>query len=139
MSWDRIEGQWKQRRGQAVHKWGKVMNDELAAIAGKYEELVGRLQEKYGVAKEETKQHIIQYRATVELLKASNSKLMELQQTLSKLAADRGQAAPSEKSTVEPAAVKKASVKHTQPPTKHARVKPAAASPKKRSTTSSKG
>jgi len=32
MNWDRIEGQWKQRRGKAVHRWGKVMNDELAAI-----------------------------------------------------------------------------------------------------------
>lgn len=84
MSWDRIEGQWKQQRGKAVYHWGKVMNDELAAIAGKYEELVGRLQEKYGVAKEETKQQIRLYRATVEQLKKSNSKLMELQHALSK-------------------------------------------------------
>ena len=48
MNWDRMEGEWKQRRGKAVHHWGKMMNDELAAIAGKYEELVGKLQEKYG-------------------------------------------------------------------------------------------
>ena len=41
MNWDRMEGEWKQHRGRAVHHWGKVMNDELAAIAGKYEELVG--------------------------------------------------------------------------------------------------
>ena len=36
MNWDRMEGGWKQRRGKAVHHWGKMMNDELAAIAGKY-------------------------------------------------------------------------------------------------------
>jgi uncharacterized protein YjbJ (UPF0337 family) len=34
MNWDRIVGQWKQRRGKAVHHWGKMMNDQLAAIAG---------------------------------------------------------------------------------------------------------
>ena len=32
MNWDRLEGEWKQRRGKAVHHWGKVMNDELAAM-----------------------------------------------------------------------------------------------------------
>jgi hypothetical protein len=42
MSWDRIEGQWKQRRGKAMHHWGKMMNDELAEFAGKHEELVER-------------------------------------------------------------------------------------------------
>jgi len=40
MNWDRMEGEWKQRRGKAMHHWGKVMNDDLAAIAGKSEEFV---------------------------------------------------------------------------------------------------
>jgi uncharacterized protein YjbJ (UPF0337 family) len=84
MSWDRIEGQWKQRRGKAVRHWGKMMNDELAAIAGKYEELVGRLQEKYGIANEEAKLRIDEFKRTVEQLKKSNSKLIELQRTLNR-------------------------------------------------------
>ncbi len=58
MNWDRMEGEWKQRRGKAVHHWGKMMNDELAAIAGKYEQLVGRLQEKYGIASEKSKRQV---------------------------------------------------------------------------------
>ena len=58
MNWDRLEGQWKQQRGKSEHRWGKTMNDELAAIMGKYQELVGRLQEKHGVAKEEAEQKI---------------------------------------------------------------------------------
>lgn len=82
MSWDKLEGQWKQRRGKAVHHWGKMMNDELAAIAGKYEELVGRLQEKYGIAKEEAKRQVDDFKKTVEQLKKSNSKLVQLQKTL---------------------------------------------------------
>jgi uncharacterized protein YjbJ (UPF0337 family) len=82
MNWDRVEGQWKQRRGKAVHHWGKVMNDELAAISGKYEELVGRLQEKFGIAKDEARGQIEEYKKSVNLLKKSNRKLMRLQSTL---------------------------------------------------------
>lgn len=78
MNWDRIEGQWKQRRGKAVHHWGKLMNDELAAIAGKHEQLVGMLQEKYGVAKEEAKHQIDEFKNIVGLLKKSNAKLMRM-------------------------------------------------------------
>jgi uncharacterized protein YjbJ (UPF0337 family) len=84
MSWDQIEGQWKQRRGKAMHHWGKMMNDELAAIAGKYEELVGSLQEKYGIAKEEARGQVSEFKRTVELLKRSNNKLIEAQKTLNR-------------------------------------------------------
>jgi uncharacterized protein YjbJ (UPF0337 family) len=84
MGWDRIEGQWKQRRGKAIHHWGKMMNDELAAIAGKYEELVGRLQEKYGVAKEEANRQVDEFKKTVGLLKEANNKLIIMQKALSR-------------------------------------------------------
>ena len=84
MGWDRIEGQWKQRRGKAIHHWGKMMNDELAAIAGKYEELVGRLQENYGIAKEEARRQVDEFNTTVELLKESNNKLIKTQKALNK-------------------------------------------------------
>jgi len=82
MNWDRVEGQWKQRRGKAVRHWGKMMNDELAAIAGKYEELVGRLQERYGIATEEARGQVARYKETVEQLKESNGKLMDLQKDM---------------------------------------------------------
>jgi len=52
MNWDRIEGASKQRRGKAVRHWGRVMNDELAGAAGRYEQLVGELQERFGSMKE---------------------------------------------------------------------------------------
>jgi uncharacterized protein YjbJ (UPF0337 family) len=93
VNWDRLEGQWKQQRGKALHQWGQMMNDELAAIFGQYEELVGRLQEKYGIAKEEAKQQVDLFKMqcaacrlrTVEQMKKSNSKLMEMQKALDKL------------------------------------------------------
>jgi uncharacterized protein YjbJ (UPF0337 family) len=69
MNWDQIVGQWKQRREKAVHHWGKVMNDELAGVAGKYEELAGKLQKKYGIAKEEAKRQVNEFKKMVEQLK----------------------------------------------------------------------
>jgi uncharacterized protein YjbJ (UPF0337 family) len=77
-----MEGEWKQRRGRAMHHWGKVMNDDLAAIAGKYEEFVGRLQERYGIAKEEANQQVKDFKETIGRLKKSNSHLMQLRKTL---------------------------------------------------------
>jgi uncharacterized protein YjbJ (UPF0337 family) len=74
-----MEGGWKQRRGKAVHHWGKMMNDELAAIAGKYEELVGRLQEKLGIASENSKRQVDDFRKAVDQLKKSNARLKALQ------------------------------------------------------------
>jgi uncharacterized protein YjbJ (UPF0337 family) len=84
MNWDRLEGEWKQRRGKAVHHWGKMMNDELAAIAGKYEELVGRLQSRYGIAREEAQLQVGEFKKMVEQLKQSNKKLIEAQNALTR-------------------------------------------------------
>jgi uncharacterized protein YjbJ (UPF0337 family) len=58
------------------------MNDELAGIAGKYEDLVGRLQERYGTAKEDGDQQIKDFKKTIGQLKKSNSRLVRLQKSL---------------------------------------------------------
>ena len=82
MNWDRLEGKWKQRRGKAIYHWGKTMNDELSAILGKYEELVGKLQEKYGIAKDEAIHRVDEYKIIVEHLKQANNKLVKLQKAM---------------------------------------------------------
>ena len=79
MNWDRVEGQWKQRRGKAVSHWGKMMNDNLAAIEGKHEQLVENLQEKYGIAKEEAKRQVVDFKKSIAQLKKSNANLMKAQ------------------------------------------------------------
>jgi uncharacterized protein YjbJ (UPF0337 family) len=84
MNWDRVEGQWKQRRGKATHHWGKIMNDELAAIAGKQEQLVGILQEKYGIAKEEAKRQVVEFKKNIDQLKKSNANLKRFKKSLIK-------------------------------------------------------
>jgi uncharacterized protein YjbJ (UPF0337 family) len=53
MNWDRIEGNWKQFSGSAKERWGKLTDDQLKATAGKREQLGGKLQEVYGISREE--------------------------------------------------------------------------------------
>jgi uncharacterized protein YjbJ (UPF0337 family) len=53
MNWDGLEGKWKQYKGQVREKWGKLTDDDIHVIAGRREQLVGRLQERYGIAKQE--------------------------------------------------------------------------------------
>jgi uncharacterized protein YjbJ (UPF0337 family) len=53
MNWDRIEGNWKQFTGKIREKWGKLTDDDLTAIAGKKDQLVGRIQQRYGIEKDQ--------------------------------------------------------------------------------------
>jgi uncharacterized protein YjbJ (UPF0337 family) len=53
MNWDQVEGKWKQYKGQMKEKWGKFTDDDLNVIDGRREQLVGKIQERYGTAKAE--------------------------------------------------------------------------------------
>jgi uncharacterized protein YjbJ (UPF0337 family) len=53
MNWDQVEGKWKQLKGSVKQKWGKLSDSDLDYIAGKRDEFTGKLQERYGLAKEE--------------------------------------------------------------------------------------
>lgn len=53
MNWDRIAGNWKQMTGKAREQWGDLTDDDMARINGQRDQLVGRIQERYGIAKEE--------------------------------------------------------------------------------------
>lgn len=58
MNWDIIKGNWKQAVGQAKTQWGKLTDDDLSVVDGRREELAGRIQERYGVAKDEAEKQI---------------------------------------------------------------------------------
>jgi len=53
MNWDQVEGKWKQLKGSVKERWGKFTDDDLDVIGGRRESLVGKLQERYGMAREE--------------------------------------------------------------------------------------
>lgn len=58
INWDRVEGNWKQFKGQVQQKWGKLTDDDLDVIEGKRTELAGRLQQRYGYARDEVEKNI---------------------------------------------------------------------------------
>lgn len=53
MNWDQIEGKWKQFRGSVKQQWAKFTDDDLDFISGTRDKFVGKLQEPYGLAKED--------------------------------------------------------------------------------------
>jgi uncharacterized protein YjbJ (UPF0337 family) len=58
MNWDQLEGKWRLFAGSARAHWSKLTDDDWQAITGKKEQLVGRIQERYGVAKEEAARQV---------------------------------------------------------------------------------
>lgn len=58
MNWDQIEGKWKQAKGAIKQKWGKLTDDDLDVINGKQDVLVGKIQERYGITKEEAQKQL---------------------------------------------------------------------------------
>jgi uncharacterized protein YjbJ (UPF0337 family) len=66
MNWDRIEGNWKQLQGKLREQWGRLTDDEFVEIAGKRDKLAGRLQNSYGIAKDEAEKQIKDFEDQVE-------------------------------------------------------------------------
>jgi uncharacterized protein YjbJ (UPF0337 family) len=58
MNWDRIEGNWEQFKGSAREQWALLTDDELDMTAGRRDRLAGRIQETYGVTKEESEEQV---------------------------------------------------------------------------------
>jgi uncharacterized protein YjbJ (UPF0337 family) len=63
MNWDQIEGNWKQFKGKARQQWGKLTDDDFDKVGGKREELVGRVQERYGIARDAAERQVEEWEA----------------------------------------------------------------------------
>jgi uncharacterized protein YjbJ (UPF0337 family) len=61
MNRDQLEGKWHQMKGEVKAKWGKLTNDDLDQINGNLEKLIGRLQERYGYARERAEKEVNDY------------------------------------------------------------------------------
>ena len=66
MNWDRIEGNWKQFKGNAKQQWGKLSDDQLDVIAGKRDNLSGKIQEAYGISKDETEEQLTAWQKSMK-------------------------------------------------------------------------
>jgi uncharacterized protein YjbJ (UPF0337 family) len=61
MNWDQLEGKWKQYSGKAKEKWGKLTDDDLTVIHGRRDQLIGKIQERYGIAKQEAEKEVDEF------------------------------------------------------------------------------
>lgn len=58
MNWDQVEGKWMQLKGDIKSAWGKLTDQDLTDIEGKYDKLVGKLQEMYGYGKDRAEKEV---------------------------------------------------------------------------------
>lgn len=65
MNEDRIQGQWKQLSGKIKNQWGKLTDDDLQAAEGDSEYLVGKVQERYGIARDEAKRQVEEFKKSI--------------------------------------------------------------------------
>ncbi|RYF27002.1 MAG: CsbD family protein [Comamonadaceae bacterium] len=61
MNQDQIEGNWMQFKGKVKEQWGKLTDDDLDIIAGKRDQLLGRIQARHGLAKDEAEQQLASF------------------------------------------------------------------------------
>jgi uncharacterized protein YjbJ (UPF0337 family) len=66
MDWNRVEGNWKEVKGKVKEKWAKLTDDDLTAIDGKRDQLEGRLQKRYGYAKDQARKDVDKWFSTLK-------------------------------------------------------------------------
>jgi uncharacterized protein YjbJ (UPF0337 family) len=75
MNSDQLEGKWKQVKGEVREKWGQLTDDDIHVIAGRRDQLIGRIQERYGIAKESATREVDTF---LKKLNAESARDMEL-------------------------------------------------------------
>ncbi|AWP35412.1 CsbD family protein [Pantoea eucalypti] len=58
MNEDRISGNWKQFKGKVKEKWGDLTDDDMTVVEGKRDQLVGKIQERYGYEKDRAEKEV---------------------------------------------------------------------------------
>lgn len=58
MNWEQVKGNWNQVKGEIKSKWGDLTDDDLTRIDGEKDKLVGVIQERYGISKEEAQRQV---------------------------------------------------------------------------------
>ena len=91
MDWNRVEGNWKQMKGTVKEKWGKLTDDDLTFISGRRDQLEGKIQERYGYAKDQARKEIEDwYRATefdlADQIEAIRTDIQTLTSTVGRIA-----------------------------------------------------
>lgn len=78
MNTDQLKGKWDQLKGDAKVRWGKLTDDDLKSAEGHTDKLVGRIQERYGLAKEEAEKQVEEWHRSVSSKPASTGSVDEI-------------------------------------------------------------
>lgn len=65
MNEDRMEGNWKQMAGRVQKEWGKLTNDDLDQIEGDRARLEGKIQERYGIGRDEAREQLREFERNI--------------------------------------------------------------------------
>ena len=75
MNSDQFEGKWKQLKGSVKQQWGKLTDDDVSTLSGKKDEFIGKLQERYGITREQAMKEADDWaRAASSDIKAGSAK-----------------------------------------------------------------
>jgi uncharacterized protein YjbJ (UPF0337 family) len=66
MNWSQVEGQWKTLKAKARQKWGKLTNDDIEQIRGRRDELIARLQKRYGDERDDLERQVDDWVRTID-------------------------------------------------------------------------
>lgn len=66
MNSDELKGKWKQVKGSVKERWGKLTDDDIDVINGQHQQLIGKIQEKYGIAREAAQKQVDEWNAVAE-------------------------------------------------------------------------
>jgi uncharacterized protein YjbJ (UPF0337 family) len=62
MNKDEAAGKWQQAKGKLKQQWGKLTDDDLTILEGRQDQLAGKIQERYGIAREEAERQVREFR-----------------------------------------------------------------------------
>jgi len=63
MNWDAVEGNWNQVKSKISQQWGKLTDDQLDLVSGKRDRLIGKIEECYGIARDEAERQVTAWEA----------------------------------------------------------------------------
>lgn len=66
MNWDHLEGKWTRYTGAARERWGRITADDVQTMTGQKNNLVGRIQERFGVARAEAEKQAAEWSQALE-------------------------------------------------------------------------
>ena len=58
MNWETVEGKWTEMKGEVKSRWAKITDDDLKNLSAKKDHLVGKIQQRYGVMKEDAEREV---------------------------------------------------------------------------------